>query len=74
MRVKEHYIYKWTNLITNKCYIGKTNNKECRYNWFINWDDHYAGPHIDKARKKYNDLTVDICFSNLTFLSSSVNA
>lgn len=56
MRKNEHYIYKWTNLENNKCYIGKTNNKECRYNWFINWDDHYAGPHIDKARKKYNDL------------------
>lgn len=56
MRTKEHYIYKWTNLKNNKSYIGKTNNKECRYNWFIDWDIHYAGPHIDKARKKYNDL------------------
>lgn len=50
------YIYCWNNKITNKYYIGKTYNKECRYNWFIDWNIHYAGPLIDKARKKYNDL------------------
>lgn len=50
------YIYMWYNKETKKPYIGKTNNKECRYNWFIQWDLHYAGPHIDKARKKYNDI------------------
>lgn len=50
------YIYKWTNTVTKKNYIGKTCNKDCRYNWFLDFNVHYAGPHIDKARKKYNDI------------------
>ena len=49
-------IYKWTNKITNKPYIGKTNDHESRYKWFLKWDEHYAGPHIDRARKRYNDI------------------
>ena len=53
---KTGYIYCWKNLVTNKYYIGKTYSKENRYEWFTCWDSHYAGPHIDKARKKYNDL------------------
>ena len=48
-------IYKWTNLITNKSYIGKSFAPQCRYDWFLNFDEHYAGPHIDRARRKYND-------------------
>ena len=54
--IKYGWIYMWTNKKNKKPYIGKTNNKECRYNWFIQWDIHYAGPHIDRARKKYNDI------------------
>jgi len=53
---KKRCIYIWTNKITKKPYIGKTNNAKLRYNWFIDWETHYAGPHIDKARKKYNDI------------------
>lgn len=52
----EAVIYKWTNNQNNKVYIGKSFNKECRYNWFLDFDIHYAGPHIDNARKKYNDI------------------
>lgn len=48
-------IYKWDNVVTHKSYIGKSLSPKCRYNWFLQFDDHYAGPHIDKARKKYND-------------------
>lgn len=54
--IKHGWIYMWTNKKNKKPYIGKTNNKECKYNWFIQWDIHYAGPHIDRARKKYNDI------------------
>ena len=54
--LKFGWIYMWTNKENKKPYIGKTNDKEFRYNWFIQWDVHYAGPHIDKARKKYNDI------------------
>lgn len=52
----EGIIYKWTNIKNNKSYIGKSFNKQCRYDWFIDFDIHYAGPHIDRARKKYNDI------------------
>lgn len=48
-------IYKWTNNVTNKYYIGKSTSQKCRYDWFLNFEEHYAGPHIDKARLKYND-------------------
>ena len=54
--MKDKYIYIWTNKVTNKSYIGKTNERQARYNNFIQWDVHYAGPHIDRARLKYNDL------------------
>lgn len=52
----EGIIYKWTNIENNKSYIGKSFNKQCRYDWFLDFDIHYAGPHIDRARKKYNDI------------------
>ena len=53
------YIYKWTNIINNKVYIGQTFNKERRHREFICIDRFYTSNNpdnlskIDKARIKY---------------------
>ena len=53
---KEFCIYRWYNKKTKKSYIGKTYYPKNRYLNFVSWEKHYAGPHIDRARKKYNDI------------------
>lgn len=55
IKVYKGWIYMWTNNVTNKMYIGKSNNIKMRKQWFLEFDSHYAGPHIDRARKKYPD-------------------
>lgn len=53
------YIYKWTNVINNKVYVGQTLNKKRRYREFMNTKSYYTSNNpdnlskIDKARLKY---------------------
>ena len=53
------YIYKWTNIVNNKVYIGQTLNKRRRYREFMNIKRYYTSNNpdnlskIDKARLKY---------------------
>lgn len=53
------YIYKWSNKINNKVYIGQTTNKKRRYNEFKNKNGYYTSnspnnlSKIDRARIKY---------------------
>ena len=52
-------IYKWTNIVNNKVYIGQTVNQKRRYREFICIDRYYTSndssnlTKIDKARIKY---------------------
>lgn len=55
----ERYIYKWSNKINGKVYIGQTINKKRRYNEFKNKNGYYTSnspdnlSKIDRARIKY---------------------
>lgn len=55
MTVKNCGIYKWTNLITNKAYIGQSKKLSQRYLQFLNFDKDYSGSKINKARRKYRN-------------------
>ena len=49
-------IYMWTCNITNRSYIGQTqdlNRRKKEFLWFGHY--HYAGKAINRARKKYNN-------------------
>lgn len=45
-------IYKYTSP-SGKIYIGQTVNERKRRNRFLNLNDSYGGPKIDRARRKY---------------------
>lgn len=46
-------IYRWTNLINGKCYIGQSKDLLKRKNAFLNFGRRYSGLKIDTARFKY---------------------
>jgi hypothetical protein len=47
-------IYLWVNKITGKVYIGQANDLDRRRKDFYNFNRHYGGIYIDRARIKYN--------------------
>ena len=51
--INSNRIYKITNRLNNKIYIGQTINEQKRRNTFLNINLRYGGLKIDNARKKY---------------------
>lgn len=49
-------IYKWTNNVNGKVYVGQTDNLERREKYFTYFGKVYAGDAINKARNKYNNV------------------
>ena len=48
-------IYMWTCLVSNRSYIGRSQNLERRKKEFLRFGSkHYAGKAIDRARQKYS--------------------
>lgn len=48
-------IYCWRNVVTNKRYIGQSQNLLKRKNQFIHFNNRYGGKLINDVRKHYND-------------------
>lgn len=47
-------VYKWTNKINGKIYVGQSRNLNRRKQKFLNFKVSYGGIYIDNARNKYN--------------------
>lgn len=46
-------IYKWTNLVNGKIYIGQSSNLKKRKSRFLNFNLEYSGEYINNSRLKY---------------------
>lgn len=72
-------IYKYTNIVNNKVYIGQTINEKKRREKWNNLSTPYAGKYINRARLKYGlesfkyEILAEIISDNEDVLKDTLN-
>lgn len=68
-------IYKWTNLINNKVYVGKTINEKRRYREHLHYKKREENLPIHKALKKYgyDNFKYEVVFETRSNNKDNIN-